>query len=65
MPCILQKVGEDSKLPAAYDMRKEGRVTEVRDQGDSGTCWAFASLAALETTLMPDERLQFSVDNMT
>ncbi len=61
----LQKVGEDITLPAAYDMRKENRVTEVRDQGDSGTCWAFASLAALETTLMPDDNLQFSVDNMT
>ena len=61
----LQKTGEDITLPALYDMRKENRVTEVRDQGDSGTCWAFASLAALETTLMPDEKLQFSVDNMT
>lgn len=59
------KSGEDAALPSRYDMRDENRVTEVRDQGDSGTCWAFASLAALETTLMPDEKLQLSVDNMT
>ena len=36
-------------LPDAYDMRDYGRVSPVRDQGNQGTCWAFASLGALET----------------
>ena len=61
----LSRIEAEDKLPAKYDMREYDRVTEVRDQGSYGTCWAFASLAALETTLMPEERLQFSVDHMT
>lgn len=51
-------------LPAAYDMRNYGRVTDVRDQGKYGTCWAFASLGAFETTLMPGENIVFSTDHM-
>lgn len=53
------------KLPEAYDMRDYGRVTAVRDQGKYGTCWAFSSLGALETTLMPMEEQTFSVDHMS
>ena len=39
-----------STLPAAYDLRTTGGVTAVRDQSPYGTCWAFASLASLEST---------------
>ena len=52
-------------LPDAYDMRDYGRVTEVRDQGRYGTCWAFASLGALETSLLPTESAIFSTSAET
>jgi C1A family cysteine protease len=52
-------------LPAAYDMRDYGRVSAVRDQERYGTCWAFASLGAFESTLLPMEQYQFSTDHMT
>lgn len=52
-------------LPDSYDMRDYGRVTPVRDQGRYGTCWAFASLGAFESTLMPETEEVFSTDHMT
>lgn len=58
-------VGAENSLPDAYDMRDYGRVSPVRDQGRYGTCWAFASLGALETTLLPMESQIFSTDHMS
>ncbi len=52
-------------IPYAYNYENVGRISKVRNQGNLGTCWAFASLTALETTLMPEELLEFSVDHMT
>ena len=51
-------------LPASYDGRKKGRVPAVKNQGNLGTCWAFASLQALEASLLPGESKDFSEDHM-
>lgn len=61
----MARIAAEVELPKHYDMRELGRVTPVRDQGLYGTCWAFASLAALETTLTPQENLVFSPDHMS
>lgn len=52
-------------LPPYYNYEEEGRINIVKNQGEFGTCWAFASLAALESTLLPGESLDFSEDHMT
>ncbi len=54
----------EGKLPKAYDLRKENRVTSVGDQGYNGSCWAFASLGALESGLLPKEYVEFSTEHM-
>lgn len=54
-----------NSLPRVYDSRKEGRILTVRNQGDLGTCWAFASLTALENSLRPKENPDFSEDHMS
>lgn len=52
-------------VPTKYDLREKGRASEVRNQGRYGTCWSFAALAAMESVLLPEERVQYSVDHMT
>lgn len=61
---VIHQEKEEAELPARYDYREEKREVPVRDQGQHGTCWAFASLTALETALMPEELLDFSRDHL-
>lgn len=41
---------ETSTLPSSFDLRDEITI-KVENQGNLGTCWAFASLNSLETYL--------------
>lgn len=54
-----------SILPASYDLRDRQRCPKVKNQGNKGTCWAAASLAALESAMLPEERAVYSTDHMS
>jgi C1A family cysteine protease len=51
-------------LATSYDLRDTGKLSLVRDQGDYNTCWSFASLASLESYLLPGDPEDFSEDNL-
>jgi len=44
------RILSENTLPASYDLRIENYLTPVRDQGDCGACWAFASYGSIESS---------------
>jgi C1A family cysteine protease len=62
-----QRITRDYELlgfPASYDLRTQGKLTPIRDQGNCGSCWSFATYGSLESNLLPDESLDFSENNL-
>lgn len=51
-------------LPHRYSYRDTKRMLSIKNQGNTSSCWAFASLTALETSIMPAQNTELSVNNM-
>jgi C1A family cysteine protease len=51
--CILGPVTfADDSLPPRYDLRDSNKVTDIKNQEQTNYCWAFASMASLESSLL-------------
>lgn len=52
-------------IPEKYDYRDVKRRPEVKNQGRFGTCWALASMTALESALRPEGTHKLSPDHLS
>ncbi|XP_072338854.1 procathepsin L-like [Scyliorhinus torazame] len=50
------KLEQQSSLPQEVDWRNEGYVTDVKDQGQCASCWAYVSVATMEGQLFNKSR---------
>ncbi len=61
----VKSMKKSTNLPSSYDARKEGYITSVKDQGNDGTCWAFAASAASEASLIKNNGFDKSSINLS
>ena len=55
-PCVASR-----DLPAAYDWRNETGCPPIRNQGGCGSCWAFATVGALECNILIKDGLSMNL----
>lgn len=65
---INARADNNQVLPVSYDMRMEGRLPEVRNQGKLPWCWAYAAIGSMESNLITqgyaDEKIDLSESHL-
>ena len=61
-PALRGRTLRASHLPAFYDIRSNDWATAVRDQGNYGSCWAFAVFGAMESAIIKAGLADASID---
>ena len=46
----------NSTIPSRYDLRDYGLVTSVKNQGNTGTCWAHSAINSAESNLIINKK---------
>ncbi|MDE6568782.1 MAG: Ig-like domain-containing protein [Lachnospiraceae bacterium] len=69
LPAATETPVPSSSLPASYDIRNDAIITDIKDQGASGVCWAFSALKSAESNairkgLLPIEKANFSENHL-
>ncbi len=65
----LNLTDEIDEIPSYYNLSEYGLVSTIKNQGDGGNCWAFATIATLESCILkatgasPDD-IDLSEENM-
>ncbi len=55
---------DEPSLPSYYNYAEKGRVNYAGNQGEQGTCWAFAAISALESSMLPERTREYSEDHL-
>jgi len=62
---VAADLGGSTAYPSSYDLRGQGKLSDIEDQGQTGCCWTFATMGSLESALLPSDPESFSEDNLT
>ncbi len=62
VPGQIEKKKLKANLPEKYDLREEGYLTSVKDQGSVGSCWTFGVVAAIESAWL---KLGYPADDLS
>ena len=59
-----KKLTKATSIPTKYDLRDVSCLTSVKNQGSYGTCWAHASIGAIESNLLKQNLETYDLSEM-